>query len=138
MRSYMALAQQVSYAYAVAPQLLPFRQLLKKDEKWNWTLELNILFLYYRNVLADKVEEGMRTFEQNRPTLLISDFCKHGVGHVLQQKHCTCPLEDKNGRLSALCCKTGWKVCMVGSRFTRNAETRYLPSATILIFQIFL
>ena len=57
-----------------------------------------------------------------------NDFCKDGVGHVLQQKYCACPLEDKKGRLNALCCKTGWTVCMVGSRFTKDAETRYLPA----------
>ena len=128
LRSYMALVQQVSYAVAVAPQLLPFRKLLKRDEKWNWTPELNTLFLASRMKLADKVEEGMKTFDPNRPTALISDFCKHGVGYVLQQKHCHCPLEDSHGRLNALCCKQGWRVCMVGSRFTQQAESRYSPT----------
>ena len=34
MRSFMALAQQVSYATAVAPRLLPFRELLKDSVPW--------------------------------------------------------------------------------------------------------
>ena len=97
-------------------------------EKWNWTPELNTLFLVSRRKLADKVEEGMKTFDPNRPTALISDFCKQGVGFVLQQKHCHCPLEDSHGRLNALCCRQGWRVCMVGSRFTQGVESRYSPT----------
>ena len=87
LRTYMALVQQVSYAVAVAPQLLPFRGLLKKDAKWNWTEELDNLFLRSRIQLADKIEEGMKSFEASSPTALISDFCKNGVGFVLLQKH---------------------------------------------------
>ena len=50
------------------------------------------------------------------------------LGFVLMQKRCDCPLETAQRRLNALCCKTGWNCCMVGSRFTHDAETRYSPT----------
>ena len=71
LRAFMALAQQVSYATAVAPKLLPFRSLLKKEEVWNWTPELNSLFLATREVLAKQVEEGIKSYDPKKTTLLI-------------------------------------------------------------------
>ena len=91
LRAFMALAQQVSYATAVAPRLLPFRSLLKKDTKWEWTPVLDKLFLETRKLLADTVENGMKTYDPKKTTAIITDFCKHGVGFVLMQKHCLCP-----------------------------------------------
>ena len=44
------------------------------------------------------------------------------------QKHCNCKKLTGAGKLNALCCKTGWKVCMVGSRFTKTSEANYSPT----------
>ena len=41
--------------------------------------------------------------------------------HWLFQKHCFCPSND------LFCCKQGWKITLVGSRFTHAAESRYAP-----------
>ena len=128
LRAFMALAQQVSYATAVAPKLLPFRSLLKKEEVWNWTPELNSLFLATREVLAKQVEEGIKSYDPKKTTALITDFCKHGVGFLLMQKHCPCRKLTDAGKLNTLCCRTGWKVCMVGSRFTKKPEANYCPT----------
>ena len=49
------------------------------------------------------------------------DWSKTGIGFWLLQKHCPCPEEGP------LCCNDGWKVTLVGSRFTHAAETRYEP-----------
>ena len=37
------------------------------------------------------------------------------------QKYCKCPADTPT------CCKEGWKLCLVGSRFTSPAESRYAP-----------
>ena len=37
------------------------------------------------------------------------------------QKLCTCP------QTTSFCCHSGWKVALVGSRFTFSAESRYAP-----------
>ena len=46
---------------------------------------------------------------------------KTGIGFWLFQKHCNC-LSRK-----PFCCPTGWKITLVGSRFTHAAESRYAP-----------
>ena len=99
LRAFMALAQQVSYATAVAPRLLPFRSLLRIDTKWEWTPALDKLFLETRKLLADTVEDGMKTYDLKKTTAIITDFCKHGVGFVLMQKHCLCPKLKKRESL---------------------------------------
>ena len=78
-------------------------------------------------VLADLVEEGIRSFDPNLPMALLTDWCKHGVGFVLMQKHCSCP-GKQDGSADMLCCPTGWPVCMVGSQFTHTAEANYSPT----------
>ncbi len=47
----------------------------------------------------------------------------HGLaqGRGLFQKHCQCPSQE------IFCCHDGWKVTLVGSRFTHAAESRYAP-----------
>ena len=124
MRSFMALAQQVSYATAVAPRLLPFRELLKDKVPWFWDKRMDEVFTHTKHLLADKVEEGIKSYDPARVTALLTDWCKHGVGFVMMQKHCHCPTKQ-DGTPNTLCCTTGWLVCMVGSRFTHTAEANY-------------
>ena len=126
LRSFMALVQQVSYTTAVAPLLLPFRKLLKKDTPWDWSSELQQTFQATREILAERIEEGIKMFDPYKITMLLSDWCKHGVGYILVQKHCKCNIENDSPNVN--CCKQGWKVCMVGSRFTLAAEANYSPT----------
>ena len=49
------------------------------------------------------------------------DFCKTGLGYLLMQKRCKCE------KISPYCCSGGWQVVLAGSRFTKDAETRYAP-----------
>ena len=46
---------------------------------------------------------------------------KSGVGFWLTQKHCNCQ------GANPFCCREGWRVTLVGSRFTHSAESRYAP-----------
>ena len=126
LRSFMALVQQVSYTTAVAPLLLPFRKLLKDDTPWDWSSELQQTFQATREILADRIEEGIKMFDPYKITMLLTDWCKHGVGYLLAQKHCKCTIENDSPNIN--CCKSGWKVCMVGSRFTLAAEANYSPT----------
>ena len=127
LRSFMALAQQVSYSTAVAPLLLPFRKLIKDGTPWDWPPELDKIFRGTCDTLADKVEDGIKMFDPYKITALLTDWCKHGVGFLLMQKHCRC-LPKTSGEINPLCCKEGWKVTMVGSRFTIPAEANYYPT----------
>ena len=127
LRSFMALLQQVAYCYAISPAVSQFRHLLKPTEPWKWTKEINETFEQAKKVIAEKVEEGVRLFDPNLHTGLLTDWSQDGFGHILCQKHCDCPLRE--GQLADLnCCKSGWKVCSVGSRFCNAAEANYSPT----------
>ena len=59
--------------------------------------------------------------KKTKPTCLTMNWSKQGIGYWLFQKHCSCPSND------LFCCKQGWKITLVGSRFTHAAESRYAP-----------
>ena len=71
--------------------------------------------------IAKKVIEGLTRFQLNRETSLTTDWSKNGVGFVMSQKYCDC------ATISPTCCRSGWKTCMIGSRFTNRAESNYAP-----------
>ena len=91
------------------------------------------MFLPSSEVLAKRVEEGIKSYDLKKVTTLITDFCKHGVGFLLLQKHCPSKKLTNVGRLNVLCCKTGWKVCMVSSRFTKKPEANHSPTEGVLL-----
>merc|ERR1712030_86546 len=97
--------------------------LLKPAEKWSWTPDINKAFEKAREVIAEKVEEGVKLFDPKLPTGLLTDWCQEGMGHILCQKHCKCPLP-----INFNCCSSGWKVCSVGSRFCNKTESNYSPT----------
>ena len=73
-------------------------------------------------MIIEEIEEGVCIFEKSKPpTCLTTDWSKTGIGFWLFQKHCHCP------STKPFCCRTGWKVTLVGSRFTHTAESRYAP-----------
>ena len=103
LRSFMALVQQVNYATAVAPKLLPFRELLKDTIPLHWLEEIDRMFQETRAVLANRVEEGIKVFDLTKTTAVLTDWCKHGVGFSLLQKNClmghqTCCAARSGGR----------------------------------------
>ena len=84
------------------------------------------MFEEAKRIMATRVEEGIKIFDPYKVTLVISDWCKHGVGYIMAQKHCKCA--NKNDVVNPQCCKQGWRVCLVGSRFTLPAEGNYSPT----------
>ena len=121
MRSWFGLINQVSYAFAATERMLPFRESLKPGTPFLWNVELNQLFEESKSVIISKIEDGVRIFDKSKPTCLATNWSKTGIGYWLFQKHCQCPSTDP------FCCRTGWRVTLVGSRFTHAAESRYTP-----------
>ncbi len=72
-------------------------------------------------IIVSEIENGVQIFDKSRPTCLATDWSKTGVGYWLLQKHCNC------AKTIPFCCNTGWKVTLVGSRFTSSAESHYAP-----------
>ena len=120
-RSWFGLINQVSYAFASADRLIPFRNLLKPGTPFVWTDELDSLFNASKDLIINEIHQGVEIFDKSRPTCLATDWSKDGIGFWLFQKHCDCTQTEP------FCCKSGWKVTLVGSRFTSGAESRYAP-----------
>ena len=120
-RSWFGLINQVSYAFAAAPKMQPFRELLKPGKTFEWNDHMEQLFNESKEIILKEIKEGVEIFDKNKPTCLATDWSKEGIGAWLLQKHCDCKV------VKPTCCKTGWKVTLVSSRFTSSAESRYAP-----------
>ena len=120
-RSWFGLINQVSYSFSMSQAMLPFRQLLKPDIPFQWNEEMQLIFEQSKNIIINDIKNGVYIFDKTRPTCLATDWSKEGIGFWLSQKHCSCPNKKP------FCCKSGWKTCLIGSRFTHAAESRYAP-----------
>ena len=120
-RAWFGLVNQGAYAFSVAREMKPFRHLLKPSTKFVWTEELQRAFEESKNVMLTAMKDGVRLFDPTRPTNLATDWSIDGIGFILRQKHCSCTA------VSPICCDDGWKLCLVGSRFTTDTESRYSP-----------
>ena len=120
-RSWFGLINQVSYAFSMTDRMLPFRDFLKPGTPFHWNENLDELLAESKQVIVSEIEEGVRIFDKSKPTCLATDWSKVGIGFWLFQKHCSCP------KTELFCCPTGWRITLVGSRFTHSAESHYVP-----------
>ena len=120
-RSWFGLMNQVSYTFSMTDKMLPFRQLLKPNTRFDWNEDLDQLFQESKQKIIDEIKHGVQIFDKNLPTCLSTDWSKDGIGFWLCQKHCTCI------KIKPFCCRTGWKPTLIGGRFTHAAEARYAP-----------
>ncbi len=120
-RTWFGLVNQGAYAFAMARQMSPFRHLLKPSNKFAWDEGLETLFQQSKDAIIDEMKEGVQLFDITRLTCLSTDWSTSGIGFLLHQKYCQCPARRPT------CCPDGWKLCLVGSRFTTPAESRYSP-----------
>ena len=120
-RSWFGLVNQVAYAFASAERMQPFRTLLQPNTPFKWTESMDNLFEETKTIIIQEIQRGVEIFDKRKPTCLATDFSKNGIGFWLLQKHCECTSSKP------FCCRLGWKVTLVGSRFTSSAESRYAP-----------
>ena len=120
-RSWFGLVNQLAYTFAQASVMGPFRNLLS-SKSFYWDAEMDILFKKSKDEIISLVKEGVKTFVPNRPTCLVTDWSKTGIGFHLTQKHCRCPAPNHPA-----CGKGHWKLVFAGSRFTTDSESRYAP-----------
>ena len=103
--------------------MLPFRELVKRNAKFTWNNNLQQIFDESKITLVNAVRDGVKSFDHTKYTCIQCDWSKEGLGYLLLQKHCSCPIDD-----APKCCPSGWKLIFAGSRFTKGAESRYSPS----------
>ena len=120
-RAWFGLVNQGAYAFSMAKRMQPFRHLLKPKIPFKWTAELSSIFKESKDVIINEMKNGVRLFQPSRPTCLVTDWSTSGIGFCLLQKYCQCTLK------TPICCNGGWKLCLIGSRFTHGPETRYAP-----------
>ena len=121
-RSWFGAINQISYSFAVAPVMAPFRHLLSSKVPFQWSPELQTAFDASKQEILRQCEHGVRSFDPKLPTALATDWAKFGIGYWLTQKHCSCPGDPTPG-----CCATGWQTVYCGSKFCTPAESRYHP-----------
>ena len=122
-RRWFGLVNYVSWAYSLSPIMAPFRDMIKPNTNFYWDEPLAALFEASKQEILKNISEGVKSFELGRRTCLQTDWCKQGLGYLLLQKHCTC-----QNRNDVRCCPDGWKLIYAGSRFTKDAESRYKPT----------
>ena len=120
-RAWFGLVNQVSYAFSMTTAMSPFRHLLKPSTPFQWTDKLAEALHTSKLHICHNIEKGVQIFDKDRPTCLATDWSRDGMGFWLTQKHCKCPSKDP------FCCRDGWRITLVGSRFTHAAESRYAP-----------
>ena len=98
-----------------------FYDLLKKNNKFYWDDTLKELFSKSKEKIVERVTEGVKIFSTDRVTCLATDWSKVGTGFFLLQKYCGCVGLEK----VPVCGPGHWKLVFVGSRFLRDAQTRY-------------
>ena len=122
-RSFFGLVNQVQWAYSNCAEMAPFRDLVKPNSTFMWDKTLESLFEKSKSKILEQVRRGVKNYDTCRATCLQTDFSKAGLGYLLLQKYCSCPLQH-----APLCCHEGWQLVFAGSRFTKGAEERYAPT----------
>ena len=83
MRSFFALVEQVAPYIMEKPYLHPFREFLKKDQKFYWDDNLQKIFNDIKVQLIDSIKDGLTRFKVNRDMALMTDKSKMGIGFIL-------------------------------------------------------
>lgn len=120
-RGWFGLVEQGSWAFSRAQVMGPFRHLLRPKNKFHWNDSLTHLFQLSKKEIVRQITYGVKHFSLDKPTCLATDYSGIGIGFFLMQKNCSCT------GTTPRCCKTGWQLTLVGSRFLHDAETRYSP-----------
>lgn len=123
-RSWHGFVNQLAPFLATAPVMEPFRELLKKPQgkKVYWDENLQKKFQHAQEVVCSLAKEGLTFYDKNRPTIVITDWSKVGIGFVVLQQYCRCSMQE-----SPFCCKSGWRLALCGSRHLTPAEAGYAP-----------
>ena len=120
-RSWFGLINQVSYTFAIAEHMAPFRSLLSSKVPFSWSQELDEAFHKSKEEIIKQCSRGVRNFTLNAPTALATDWSKQAVGCWLSQKFCKCAADIPG------CCNSGWQTIFVSSKFNNPTVSNYHP-----------
>ena len=72
-RSWFGAINQISYAFASAPIMQPFRHLLSSKVPFYWSAELDEAFEASKKEIVKQCEAGVKSFDMNLPPALATD-----------------------------------------------------------------
>ena len=121
-RAFFGLVEQVSFAFSKCADMIHFRHLLSPKVKFVWTDDLAREFELAKANIVRKIHKGVTMLELDRITALVTDWSVEGQSLGLWQKHCSC-----KGPVTIVCCRSGWKIVFMSSRFNNDAQSRYSP-----------
>uniref|UniRef100_A0A0P4VNI8 Reverse transcriptase n=1 Tax=Scylla olivacea TaxID=85551 RepID=A0A0P4VNI8_SCYOL len=121
-RSWFGLVNQVAPFLAVAPIMEPFRELLKKPagKTVYWDNTLDAIFTSAKDTIKNLAAEGLKFYDTSRPTAVLTDYSRQGIGFIVSQQYCQCVSLE-----APMCCPNGWKLVLCGSRHLTAAEKNY-------------
>ena len=90
LRGWFGLVNQVSHYAQLRDSMAPFRKFLSPKVPFEWTESLQKTFEESKVNIVEAIKEGVKIYDVRRPTCLITDWSKKGVGYHLAQKHCKC------------------------------------------------
>ena len=85
-RSWFGLVNQVSYAFAQTELMAPFRDLLKKNQKFYWDSSLEDLFQQTKQKIIAQIENGIKMFDCSKATCL-STGARMALASSCSNKH---------------------------------------------------
>ena len=72
-----------------------FRNLVKPTVKtWLWTPSQKEEFQKAKEKIVSRVKNGMETYDVKKMTCVSTNWSKLGIGFLITQKLCDCPLEN--------------------------------------------
>ena len=101
----------------------PFQDLIRSNNKFIWTPELDKLFTDTKSILILMLQQEINSFDTTWHTCIQCDWSKDGIGYVVLQQYCQCPTA-----IAPTCCPEGWHLVFAGSRFTSPTESCYAPA----------
>ena len=121
-RSWYGLVNQLAPFLATAPLMEPFRDLLRKPtgKKVYWDEQLQLRFQEAQETICRLARDGLFYYDKSRPTAVVTDWSREGIGFVVLQQHCGC-----TSTATPFCCSGGWKLALCGSRHLTPAEAGY-------------
>lgn len=89
--------------------MAPFRDLLKKPTgaKVYWDEQLKQRLCQAKATICQSAKEGLAYYDRTRPTVVITNWSREGMGFVILQQYCSFfPTE------APFCCKGGWRLAL--------------------------
>ncbi|XP_045101329.1 uncharacterized protein LOC123498232 [Portunus trituberculatus] len=98
------------------------QELLKKPAGRTvyWDETLNAIFTSAKDTIKKLAAEGLKFYDTSRPTAVLTDYSRQGIGFVVSQQYCQCVSLE-----APMCCPNGWKLVLCGSRHLTAAEKNY-------------